>query len=316
MKWLVINCTNICNFKCITCLREYDRSSSIPMALLEKAIPQAKKLGYTGVSFTGGEPCFHPQFEEMVGLFAAEGFNLGFVSNGSMPERYAFMYQKYRKNLAFAAFSIDGSTAEIHDGIRQAGSFEKVKETIGRFVNAKVFTKMATCINKGNMQEVGNLVRLALELEVKAVNFTAVIETNENKEILLSEAEKLAVIGEIEQARSRYRIELNIASSLRASQGVDFCRVLNELTDLTINPQGEVVLCCDTTRDGAVIGSLEQRSFLELYCMSLEKVTRMKKIRAIALATTTPSHNFNTCEFCNKVLCKDISRTTPASLAA
>lgn len=306
MKWLVVNCTNACNFRCKTCLREYGRSSNVALSLLKESIPEAKKLGYTGVSFTGGEACLHPQFKEMVDLFAGNGFAIGFTSNGSLPGSYSFLYEEYRNNLSFASFSVDGSTAEIHDAIREERSFDLVNNTIRLFVEAGVYTKIVVCLNKMNRYEVDNVVKLAIDLGVSSIIFAAAIETSENKSILLSEPEKLKAIKEIEQARSRYKIEVNITSSLRAAEGVHFCVVLNELSDLTINPKGEVVLCCDTTRDGAVIGSLEDNSFLELYCMSLDKVARMKKIRAIALTRTIPSHNFNTCEFCNKVLCKQI----------
>jgi len=316
MKWLVVNCTNACNFKCKTCLREYGRSSNVPITVLEKAIHDAKKLGYSGVSFTGGEPCLHPEFRAMVELFIKERFMIGFVSNGSLPQKYSFLYEEYGKNLSFAAFSIDGATSDVHDDVRENGSFEKTKNTITQFINSGVFTKMVVCINKLNKHQIEGIVRLGLDLNVKAINFTAVIETYENKNLLLSEIEKMEAINSIGRLRKKYVIELNMASSLQASNGVDFCRALNELTDITINPKGEVVLCCDTVRDGAVIGSLENESFLQLYCKALDKIAEIKKIRAIVLAKSTQTHNFNTCEFCNKYLDKDIARYTSNTPAA
>jgi MoaA/NifB/PqqE/SkfB family radical SAM enzyme len=56
-----------CDLKCEHCLRGYPKvRPDFPMELLDKLLSEVMPLGVCHVGLTGGEPCLHPQFEQMV----------------------------------------------------------------------------------------------------------------------------------------------------------------------------------------------------------------------------------------------------------
>lgn len=306
-KVLALIITNACNFKCQTCLREYDRVTHISLEILKQTLPEAKLLGFEDAALTGGEPCLHPQFEEIVELIIQNDGNVGLVSNGSLWEKYKFLAEKYPERMLFAAFSLDGATAEINDAIRQKGSFEKVIEAIKYFVGQGIFTKLVVCLNKLNKHQIEDVTKLATDLGIKAINFSSAIKTGFNQNIVLPDLAKIQCRAEINELKNKFpKMELNTMSALQGLGDVDFCNVLNYSEGIAINPQGEAIFCCDTLRDGAVLGSLKEKSFTELYCKALSVIAELKKIRAVLIKKRIFFEGFNTCEFCNKMLEKFI----------
>ncbi len=298
MKRLVLFNTNTCNFRCKTCLRDYGKSENIPLELIKRRFHEIKQLGYTGVSFTGGEPCLHPEFEQFVEYFAANNFKMGFVSNGSLIERYSFIVNNHRSLMEFMCVSLDGSTAEVYELIRQNGDFYKTVEAIKYFTSQGIYTKTSICINKLNMHQVEDMVRLSGDLGVKTVVLIAMIKTKTNVDIALNDNEKLQIKNQANLFRTNCNVELVIASSLGACEGIEFCNSLN-LNDLAINPTGDVIFCCDTIRNGAVLGNLENESFTGLYSKALDMSSKLKMIRAKMIANNETMPGFNSCEFCN-----------------
>lgn len=302
-KNLALFITNACNFKCKICLREYGRSAHLSLNLIKKILPEAKKLGYENFALTGGEPCLHPRFEEIVAFIVSLESKFGFVSNGSLLEKYKFLTEKYKDQILYACFSLDGSTAQINDSIREPGSFEKVIESIKYFVAQAVHTKIVVCLNQLNKKEISPMVELGKKLGIQSINFAGAIKTSLNKDIVLNDIEKVQCMAAVLTLKTKTPdIELFATSALQASGGVDFCDSLSLLDSLAINPQGELIFCCDTIKDGAVLGSLEKETFLDLYCKALDLSAELRKIRAKMIYESKFSEGFNTCDFCNSCL--------------
>lgn len=302
-KVLIFYITNVCNFKCKTCLREYGPHQNLDEEILENLLPEAKKLGYHRVAFTGGEPCLHPQFKKLVRMVVDSNMKFGFVSNGSLLENYKFTIDDFKENMFYAAFSLDGATAEVHDSVRQQGSFEKVVESIKYFVSRGVNTKVVMCINKLNMHQIEEVVDLSTNLGAKKVRFGSAIPTRFNKDIVLSNMEKIRCALLINRMKNRYKIPLEILSALRASSNrVDFCSQLNATNQITINPYGEAMFCCDTICNGAVIGSVKETGLTEIFCKMQDIMADIKKARARMIRDDKTPPYFNTCEFCNNYL--------------
>lgn len=298
---LVLNVTNCCNFRCKTCLRGFGRSSNISLDVVARVLPEFKKLGCKKVAFTGGEPCLHPDFERLVDIVAEQGFFLRFVSNGSLIESYKFLLDKYKGQISSVWFSLDSHQKEVQDSIRDRGSFDKVLAAIGYFVARNVYTGVQMCINKLNYNDLEGVYQLAKQLKVSELLFSSAISTPWNKSIVLSIQEKMECLKTINILKNRNNLKVTNVSSVVGYNGVDFCPNLN-LQQLTINPKNELVLCCDTIADGAVIGSLEDQSVLDLYIKSLDISNSLKKVRAQAISAGNITPWFYTCEFCNQYL--------------
>lgn len=306
MECFIFNITNLCNFKCGTCLREYGRKGNLSRKLFERLLPELKRIGMQGISFTGGEPCLHPEFKALIEAAVRHDFYICFVSNGSLLERYRFIVEKYRENLAFVAFSVDGPTRKIHEKNRPRGSYAKVIRSIEYFVSNGIYTKIVICLSKLNKDAIPGMFGLGSRLGANSLVFTAAITTTANKERVLSDEEKCECVEIIRDVNQFAGIRGFPTSSLRTRGGVNFCRSL-DAEALTINPKGELVFCCDTIRDGAVIGSLEKERFQDLYSRALDIVSELKKSRLRLLLETKRIDGMDTCEFCNKFLAEKIN---------
>jgi MoaA/NifB/PqqE/SkfB family radical SAM enzyme len=297
---LILSITNACNFHCKTCIREYpDKIQNIPLDLVEKAIVEYIKLTDNRiVAITGGEPCLHPQFEKIIDIIIKHDCRFAVTTNGFFREKYEFLLEKPRKAFQNIRFSMDGATKEVHDKIRQPGSFERLKKTIKFFSSKGVYTRVAVCVNKLNYHQLEMIPDLAKELGVNNINFFTSIRTSLNSDIVLKDKEK-------EECRLRiYEIIKNtsfsgiIKNGFYFGFGVEFCQSMN-LDSILVNPSGEISFCCNIIRDGAVVGSLKDHFFFELYNRCLDLSCQLKKKRVEMLSKGEIFEGFHNCEFCN-----------------
>jgi MoaA/NifB/PqqE/SkfB family radical SAM enzyme len=79
-----ISIINACNLTCsFCCFANRDLTDRLPLERVKKALDSFKKIGVTGIEFTGGgEPTLHPDFEEIVNYSHSLGFKLGLCTNG------------------------------------------------------------------------------------------------------------------------------------------------------------------------------------------------------------------------------------------
>jgi len=80
-----ISLINACNLTCsFCCFANRDMGDRLPLEKVKQALDSFKKIGVTGVEFTGGgEPTLHPDFEEIVRYSHSLGFKLGICTNGA-----------------------------------------------------------------------------------------------------------------------------------------------------------------------------------------------------------------------------------------
>lgn len=79
-----ISLINACNLTCsFCCFANRDLTDRLSTARVKKALDSFRKLGVTGVEFTGGgEPTLHPDFHEIAEYAYNLGFKLGVCTNG------------------------------------------------------------------------------------------------------------------------------------------------------------------------------------------------------------------------------------------
>ena len=79
-----ISLTNACNLTCsFCCFANRDISEKLETEKVLQALDSFKKIGVTGVEFTGGgEPSIHPDFKKIVRYAKDLGFSLGICTNG------------------------------------------------------------------------------------------------------------------------------------------------------------------------------------------------------------------------------------------
>jgi pyruvate-formate lyase-activating enzyme len=80
-----ISLINACNLTCsFCCFANRDMGDRLPTEKVKQALNSFKKIGITGIEFTGGgEPTLHPDFEEIVKYTHELGFKIGICTNGA-----------------------------------------------------------------------------------------------------------------------------------------------------------------------------------------------------------------------------------------
>ncbi len=307
MQYLIVIITNRCNFSCGTCLRGHGKRDDIDLNLLRKVLLQARKLGYRQIRITGGEPALHPRFFELLELVVKNGFTFSLVTNGSLIDKYKEVIEKFGQSLDRCTVSLDGASASIHESIRDKGSYQKAIDMIKFLVSSNIRNSVQTCLNHRNLHNIAAIVGKAAELGADEVRFVGTIHTKDNSILWLSNAEKAKARDKIESLRKKNKIKVGTSTSLGGAWGVDFCIGVVSLTELAVNPMGQLVFCCDTISDGAVIGDLNRESLLKLYLKALDWSSYLRKKRAQLIANGRLKPDYDSCEFCNTMLAERIN---------
>jgi SynChlorMet cassette radical SAM/SPASM protein ScmF len=174
--------TTGCNLACRHCwiTPTFVRGKPSPgdcldLSLLKLAVAEAKPLGLSQCKLTGGEPTLHPQFVEIVDFLTAEGLQLNMESNGTLIDAALAKHLKNNTNLGFISVSIDGARAETHDGFRNLpGSFDAVLRGLGHLVDAGYRPQVIMSPHRGNIRELDDVVKLAVERGAGSVKFNPV----------------------------------------------------------------------------------------------------------------------------------------------
>jgi sulfatase maturation enzyme AslB (radical SAM superfamily) len=297
---IAIITTMRCDLNCQHCLRGYPKKpTDFPLELLGKLLSQAIPFGAHHIGLTGGEPCLHPEFESIVDKIVAHGYSWHFVSNGQRTAPYLPIMKKYNAKLSHLSLSVDGANAETHDAIRQhKGAFNKVIASLKQYIDLGYKVRISSILNQKNKREVESLIQLAQELGACGISFGGTITTPWNGNLALSDVESLYLYQNLMTFREKTGFDIQTFSSLHTQGGVNFCNILN-LSELTFNSLGELIFCCDTIENGAVLDSLRELSFAELINHWLERSRRLQAQRTERIAVGNMGEKFDTCLFCN-----------------
>jgi MoaA/NifB/PqqE/SkfB family radical SAM enzyme len=292
---------------CAYCLRAKN-DESLDLAVLAKVLPQAKVLNYGEIGLTGGEPCLHPGFEELLHMITDHGFQFTVVSNGWNTAPYRQAFQKYgKKRFARITFSLDSVTPEVHDRLRHPGSHAKVMENI-RWFRSRMPVAMTAILTPLNMGEIEALAQFAESAGLCQCNFSAVIPTDTNAALRLNEEQRQTCCRRVHALVKRTLFPIRRLSGLGVFEQADFCCALSG-TSFAVNVKGEGIFCCDTAGDGAVLGSLKRAKLRTLLGRVKEVSTFLKKARIQHYVRNEFFSGFDTCAFCDMYLTQSVRHT-------
>lgn len=269
--------------------------------LLRSIIPKLRKLGFSGISITGGEPILHPRFNELVNTIVSEGFLLGIVTNGIQYKEYLHALEPHKKRVSFVAVSLDSHKEETNDYIRGKGSFVGAVNAVKALREKHFFIKVSHVVNKKNLKDLLPFIPFVLDLGSNAVNVLGTIRTPENKGLVLDENDKQEFHAMLNILRVLYPNKVFCASSTGYSKRPLFCDNFNNMNDMTLDFEGNLIFCCDTIYRGAVLGNLETERFENLVTKYMETQHRLRTERIKALMDSKSSET-NDCNFCNRIL--------------
>jgi radical SAM protein with 4Fe4S-binding SPASM domain len=149
--------TRRCNLECSHCIRssnnEYNEFT--PVDDLIQYIDRIKRYLHPNVSISvsGGEPCLHPDFLEIIERLNEASYRIVINTNGLFPKKLEAAITD-KQNIR-VQISIDGDQT-THEAIRGVNTWHRSLKTIKRLgENNEVV--VATTVNKGNIDTLVNL---------------------------------------------------------------------------------------------------------------------------------------------------------------
>lgn len=173
-----------CNYHCVMCdLPARDRElkqkgmKELETEGMKGIIRDFATLGISGIGFTGGEPLLRKDIFDLLSYTKSLGMITHLNTNGF------FMTGDTSLKIIEAGvdsinISLDGANPATHDAIRQHnGAFEKVVAAIQRLnalrekTGSAIRLKTVAVLDRQNISEVPDMIKLATELKVDCVEF-------------------------------------------------------------------------------------------------------------------------------------------------
>ena len=162
-----------CNFRCTMCTvsdwHKGQRSTDLPLDAFKRLIDE--QIGLVEIKLQGlGEPTMQrDEYFAMIRYARAKHIWVRTTTNASLLHLNGNFRKMIDSDVNEVQISIDGATRETFEAIRRGSNFQRVKENC-KLINAYsrdvgvVRTKMWTVVQRGNWQQLEELVDLASEL--------------------------------------------------------------------------------------------------------------------------------------------------------
>lgn len=260
---LSIEPTTACNLGCPECpsgLKQFTRpTGKIDLKLHQEMLNQIKRSVFYINYYFQGEPFLHPQFLDLIRqakkakIYTATSTNAHFIDEIKAEEII-------QSGLDRLIISVDGLTQETYEQYRVHGKLEKVLEASKYLVEAKnklnsktphlIFQFLAV---RPNEHEIPQVFELAKEIGIDEVRIkTAQLYDFKNGNKLMPENQKY----------SRYFKQKDGTYKLKGNPGNHCWRMWS---GSVFTWDGKVVPCCFDKDAKHVLGSIQEKSFNEIW---------------------------------------------------
>lgn len=153
--------TQHCNLRCPHCIRDdVTTVRSLPVEVIERVTDEALELyDDLTVSLTGGEPLIHPEFEDIVRVFADRDVPYRFVSNGWHIRRALPILERFRPQSV--RLSLSGADRSVHDAERGRGSFDRVLLSVGLLASRGIPASLSLVVDRRDVHQIEDAAELA-----------------------------------------------------------------------------------------------------------------------------------------------------------
>ena len=164
-----------CNNHCLFCVQGDKRNfcEAKSKKEIKESLEDAFKKGKEEVVFTGGEPCLHPDFLELVKIAKDIGFiEIQIQSNGRMFAYNDFCLETINAGATQFSPALHGSNAKIHDYLTDSkGSFKQTVQGIKNLKKLNQYVLTNTVITSKNYKYIPKIAELLVSLDVNQFQF-------------------------------------------------------------------------------------------------------------------------------------------------
>ena len=274
---------NICNFKCKHCKVSYWKKNTTKLTVEEfvqiiSQFPNLKNIKLQGL----GEPLLNKELPFMMKIGNEREIRMEFFSNESIYNEESWDSINKLKNIHIT-FSMDAASKDIFEGIRNGSDFDVVKDNIKRIVKGNESKySFWTVLNKENIEELGGIVDLAVELGIVSIELQTFLSDWNSPDVKVRIDTLLFDISEEKFQNNFSMAKKNAEKSsvtLKTYDGNYFSKKQKcswPFTSAFIASNGDVVPCC-VIADSDVIkmGNLFETPFKEIW--NSEKYKEFRK---------------------------------------
>lgn len=174
MKQLSMHVTDLCNEKCGFCVvgSPLAKTDSVQYNELVNFLICNAGQGYETVNLHGGEPTIHPKLLDLLDTAMIFGYpEVQIQTNARRLRNAEFVAELKKRNVTLFVISLHGSTSVIQDCLTQTpGGFAETIEGIRNAKRAGIAVRVNTVLTRTNMQQLGNICDLCVELGVDHIN--------------------------------------------------------------------------------------------------------------------------------------------------
>jgi radical SAM protein with 4Fe4S-binding SPASM domain len=209
--------TTKCNLKCKHCYSESVEEAAPDELSTEEAFHLVDDLSRWGIGLLiidGGEPLCREDLLDIVRYASSKGIRTTIGSNGTLIDE-AMAKKMIDAGVMAVAISVDGADALTHDSFRGvSGAFEQTLRGIEACRNAGLPFQLNMVIHKDNFSQLGDMLRLALDLGANATEAFDLVAAgrakHECKELVLSLEERKQAMEQLAEAQEDYPILIRV----------------------------------------------------------------------------------------------------------
>lgn len=269
-----LHVTNRCNLKCKHCVYtsgEWDMPD-MTLETVKKIIPALKKLGVEEVHITGGEPLVNKEFFEIARCLHENGFGTRVQTNGILitPD----IAKRLKEcGIEYVLISIDG-LEKTHNSFRNNDkSFDYAIKAVKICLEAGLYTRVNTVINKSNVQDLPELIKYINNLKPDQHSFfylTPVGRGKNIKNLMLSLEEWKEVEKIVEKAGRENKCleKIRLQNVIKNNEDDKKCRDDNCL----ILANGDVYHCVFFIYSPYKLGNIYNEDLYEIWTKNIDKV--------------------------------------------
>lgn len=266
-----------CNMNCIHCGSSagIKRDTELTTKEWNTITNELSDLGCKLITLLGGEPFLRKDWYEISQTILDYKIRLTLISNGFLINKKT-IYKLRRLEPYAIAISIDGSTAQTHDYIRQKkGSFKKSLTALSLLRNAEIPTTVITTVNKLNFKQLPELRSILVNNGIAWQLQIAAPIGRFPKKLMLSKSEYYSVALFIASSRKKYSIkELPIVGAhsfgyfsqllpnINITPGWNGCQA--GITAIGIQSNGNVKGCLSLP-DEFIQGTIKEKNISDLW---------------------------------------------------
>jgi len=310
--------TSRCNFNCPHCLRrlidgEKTIIQDLPIPVFETCLREGKKLNFNTIMLVGGEPILHSQFKRIIELIREYNYQFHIISNGWLYKEYWEALEENKRNLTSISLSLDGTTAKVHDAIREKkGSFERLTQAMNFYKQRGIDLGIKFLLSKRNYHQLEEIIKFCQKSKVKQLTFIVEIPAAHSD---LSKEERIDAIRKIlflEKKFSKF-LKIQMAASffqnMEYRTGIHFCSVLDGQR-VFIDFTGGMLLCPDIYSKCEQKPLIQETGFEKSYLITLETINELKKRRLHDLLNNSIEAKTTLCDYCDRHIesCLDLAK--------